>query len=100
VAVKSYYEEVLDPRKRYTTILQKCMEKVMEQVRKDHYLTFCKHLLIFDLTLGPNFLKEIQVHYDMNSKPQMFREALDVGILICDSTTKTLLKQWNECLGR
>jgi hypothetical protein len=74
VAIKLYYEEVPDPRKRSTPTLQKCMEKVMEQVRKDHYLAFCKHLLVCDPTLGPNFLKEIQVQYDMSSKPQMFTE--------------------------
>jgi hypothetical protein len=76
VAVKPYYEEIHDPIKRSTTTLQKCMEKVMEQVRKDHYSPFCKHLLVCDPTLGPNFLKEIQVHYDMNLKPQMFMEKL------------------------
>jgi hypothetical protein len=76
VTIKSYYEEVPDLRKRSTTTLQKCMEKVVEQVRKDHYLTFYKHLLVCDPTLGPNFLKEIQVHYDMNSKPQMFTKKL------------------------
>jgi hypothetical protein len=40
--------------------------------------TFCKHLLICDATLGLGFLKEIQVHYDMNSKLKMFIEKLQM----------------------
>jgi hypothetical protein len=35
-----YCEKVLDPGKRSTSMLQKCMEKAMEQVRKNHYSTF------------------------------------------------------------
>ncbi len=46
----------------------------MEQVKKDPYSTFCKHLPICDPSLGANFLKEIHVHYDMNSKPEMVVE--------------------------
>jgi hypothetical protein len=71
-----YYEEVFDLGKRSTTTFQKCMEKAMEQVRKNHYSTFYKHILVCDPTLGPNFLKEIRVHYDMNLKSQMFMEKL------------------------
>jgi hypothetical protein len=40
------------------------MEKAVEQVKKDHYSTFYKHL-ICDQAFSPDFLKEIQVHYDM-----------------------------------
>jgi hypothetical protein len=36
----------------------------MEQVRKEHYQTFCKHLPICDLALELEFLQEIQAHYD------------------------------------
>jgi hypothetical protein len=67
VVVKLYYEEVSDLVERSTTKLQECMDKAMELVQKEHYFAFCKHLLVCDLALGPNFLKEIQVHYDMNS---------------------------------
>jgi hypothetical protein len=52
------------------------MERAMDQVKKDHYSTFCKHLLVFDLALGPNFLKEIQVYYNMNSERKMFTKKL------------------------
>jgi hypothetical protein len=52
------------------------MEKAMEEVKKDHYYTFCKHLPMCDHAFGTNFLKEIQVHYDMNFEPKMFIEKL------------------------
>jgi hypothetical protein len=51
------------------------MEKAMEEVKKDHYLTFCKHF-ICDPAFGPNFLKEIQANYDMNSKPKILTKKL------------------------
>jgi hypothetical protein len=47
------------------------MERAMEQVRKDQYSTLCKHLPICDPSLGVDFLREIQVHYDMNSNPKI-----------------------------
>jgi hypothetical protein len=52
------------------------MEKAMEQVRKEHYLTFCKHLLVCDPGLWIEFLQEIQAHYDNNLEPEMFIEEL------------------------
>ncbi len=48
----------------------------MDQVRKDHTFAFTKHLPICDHAFGPKFLKQIQVHYDMNLKPKMFIEKL------------------------
>jgi hypothetical protein len=59
------------------------MEKVVEQVNKDHYSAFYKHLLICDQALGLDFLKEIQVHYDMNSKPKKFIEKLQMLAYSC-----------------
>jgi hypothetical protein len=38
---------------------QEWMEKAMDEVRKDHYLAFYKHLPICDTSLGLDFLKEI-----------------------------------------
>jgi hypothetical protein len=52
------------------------MEKVLEQVRKDHYSAFCKHLLVRDFFLVVDFLREIQVHYDMNLELEMLIEQL------------------------
>jgi hypothetical protein len=59
VAVKLYHEEILALAKRSTCKLQEYMEKTMELVWKEHYYAFCKHLLVCDPALRPNFLKEI-----------------------------------------
>jgi hypothetical protein len=52
------------------------MEKTMEQVRNNHYLGFYKRLPICDPFLGVDFLREMQVHYDMNLVPKMLIEKL------------------------
>ncbi len=43
----------------------------MEQVKKEHYLAFCKYLFVCDLALGLKFLQEIQTHYDNNLELEM-----------------------------
>jgi hypothetical protein len=83
VAVKLYYEKIPNPMKRSTNKLQKRVEKVMEQVWKDHHSTFCKHLPVCDPTFGPYFLKEVQVHYVINSKPKMLMEKLQMLAYSC-----------------
>ncbi len=77
MVVKFYYEKVFDLTKRSTTKLQECMEKAVEQVKKDHYSAFYKQL-VCDQALSPDFLKEIQVHYDMNLEPEMLIEKLQM----------------------
>ncbi len=72
--MKPYYEKVPNLVERSTTKLQEHMEKAMELVCKEHYSTFYKHLLVCDMALGPNFFKEIQVHYNMNLKLEMLIE--------------------------
>jgi hypothetical protein len=52
------------------------MEKAMEQVKKDHYFVFFKHLPVCDPTFGTNFFKEIEVHYDMNFELKMLTKKL------------------------
>jgi hypothetical protein len=52
----------------------------MEEVCKDHYFAFYKHFPMCDLALGPIFLKEIQIHYDMNSNPKMLMEKLQMFV--------------------
>jgi hypothetical protein len=49
--MKLYYEEFPLKLERSLIKFKEWMEKEMEHVRKDHYSTFCKHLLICDLTL-------------------------------------------------
>jgi hypothetical protein len=58
--VKLYYEEFPNVKDCSPLKLHKQMDhKAMEQVRKDHYLAFCKHLPICDPSLGTCFLREI-----------------------------------------
>jgi len=56
--IKLYYEEFLEGD-----------ETLSHQAQ-------AKHLLLFDLALCPNFLKEIQIYYDMNSEPKMLMKKL------------------------
>jgi hypothetical protein len=52
--------------------------KVMESVRKEHMTTFHKRLPICDLSLGVEFLQQVQVHYNMNFDPEMMIEKLQL----------------------
>jgi len=74
------------------------MEKAMEQVRKDHLITFTKHLPIYDLALSPKFMIQIQIHYDMNSNPKMFINKLQMlaSIAISNKHKLAWFIQWNE----
>ncbi len=70
----------------------------MEQAKKDHYSTIYKHLPICDPSLGAYFLKEIQVHYDMNSEPEMLTEKFQMLTYSCVLAKQKFLwfKVWNE----
>jgi hypothetical protein len=59
MAIKLYCEEVPQEGDISLAKLQIFMEKVMEQMRKEHYSTFCKHFTICDRAFGPKFLQEI-----------------------------------------
>ncbi len=61
VVVKVYYEDFPKGGECFFIKLKEHMEKAMDQVRKDHYSAFCKHLLVCDLVFGQNFLKEIHL---------------------------------------
>jgi hypothetical protein len=50
--------------------------KTMENVRKEHMIAFCKRLPICDPAFGPEFIKQIQVHYNMNPDLEMMTEKL------------------------
>jgi hypothetical protein len=69
VVVKLYYKEIPNEKLKPPSIPQALMDKAMDQVQKDHTSALTKHLLAYDPTFGPKFLKHIQVHYNMNSKP-------------------------------
>ncbi len=55
-----YYEEFPLEADHSLVKLKEQMEKAMEQVKKDRYSTFYKHLPVYDHALGMDFLKEIQ----------------------------------------
>jgi len=76
VVVKIYYENIPTNGKRSIVEFQKQMESTMEQVHKNHYFVFCKYLSMCDPTLGLDFLKEIQTHYNMNFEPEMLTKKL------------------------
>jgi hypothetical protein len=59
VAVKLYYEEVLDPSLSSPSRMQELMEKVMDQVQKENFRAFLKHLPIYDPILGDEFLEQV-----------------------------------------
>ncbi len=80
-----YYEEFPKGGEHSLIKLKECMERAMDKVKKDHYFAFYKHLHVCDPTLGPNFLKEIQVHYDMNFELEMLVEKLQMLVYSCVS---------------
>ncbi len=59
MAIKLYYENVPQEGDKSHAKMQKLIEKTMEQMRKEHYLAFCKHLHVCNPSLGIKFLQEI-----------------------------------------
>ncbi len=51
VTIKLYYKKFPNTQNNSPMKLQESMEKAMDEVRKDHYLTFYKHLPICDPSL-------------------------------------------------
>jgi hypothetical protein len=49
MAIKLYCENIPQETGRSPAKMQELIENAMKQVRKEHYLTFCKHLPICDL---------------------------------------------------
>jgi hypothetical protein len=97
IVVKLYYEEVLDEKLRPPSKLHALMDKVMDQVQEDHTSTFTKHLPICNHPFGFEFLKYIQVHYNMNLEPEMFIEKLQilVSTQVMNEEKVSWLKLWN-----
>jgi UDP-N-acetyl-D-mannosaminuronate dehydrogenase len=78
VVAKFYYEEVLDENLKSSSRTQALMHKVMEHVQKDLTATFTKHLSLCDPVFGLEFLKQIQLHYDVNSDSKMLTKKLQM----------------------
>lgn len=98
VVVKFYYEEVLNLSQRLASKMQTLTEKAMEQIKKDHLTTFTHHLLVCDPSLVPKFMRQIKIHYDMNSDLEMLTEKLQMLALttICNEQKVSWFIQWNE----
>jgi len=69
IVIELYCEEVPREGDKSLVKLHELMEKAMEQVKKEYYLTFYKHLLVCDPALRQKFLQEIQAHYDNYPEP-------------------------------
>jgi len=78
VVVKIYYKEVFDPTLCSPSKMQELMEKTMDQVQKENYNAFFKHLLVCDLIFGKEFFEQIQMHYDMSSECKMLTKRLQM----------------------
>ncbi len=98
MAIKLYCQDIPREGDRSPTKMQELIEKAMEQVRKEHYLAFCKHLHVCDMGFGIKFVQEIQAHYDNNPKLEMLIEKIQM--LMYSTISKeykvSWLKQWNE----
>jgi hypothetical protein len=96
--IELYCEKVLEEggKSCKATIID--LEKAMEQVRKEHYLTFYKHLLDCDIAFGLEFLWEIQTHYDNNPKLEMLTKKLQMFTYFSMSKEQKViwLRQQNE----
>ncbi len=84
VTIKLYYEEFTKGGEHSPIKLKEWKEKAMEQVKKDHYFKFCKHLPMCDLAF-PDFFKAIHIHYDMNFDLEMLMEKLQILTYNCVS---------------
>ncbi len=74
------------------------MERTMEQMWKEIYTTFTKHLLICDIALREDFLQEKYQHYETNLHPKLLTKKLKYWsqIMINNKEKFKWLKTWNE----
>lgn len=98
VTMKLYYKEVPDPSCHSPSKMQELMEKAMDQVRKDNFSAFVKHLFVSNPIPGEEFLEHVQMHYDMFSKLEMLTEKLQMLVTSYVNNKKKVkwLKQWNQ----
>ncbi len=98
VTVKLYYKGVLDPSFNSPSRMQEFMEKAMDQVRKENFNAFLKHLFIYNPILGNKFLEQVYMHYDMFSEPKMLIEKFQMLVTSYVSSKQTFkwFKRWNQ----
>jgi hypothetical protein len=73
-----YYANFPNPTFQDLEMLVLLNNKAMENVQKEHMIAFYKRLLVCDPTFSPEFLKQIQIHYNMNLDPEMMTEKLQL----------------------
>lgn len=98
VVMKLYYEEVLDPSFHSPSKMQELMEKTMNQVRKQNFSAFLKHLFVCNPIIGDKFLKEVQMHYDMSFELEVLAEKIQMLVTSCVSNEQKVkwFKKWNQ----
>jgi hypothetical protein len=89
---------VVDLALRDPNQLETLNNKAMDAVQEEHMTTFHKRLPVCDPSLGPKFLQEVHIHYDMNPKSEMVTEKLQMLVSTCVSIDHKLfwLRQWNR----
>jgi hypothetical protein len=85
IAHQLYYADVVDPTLRDPDQQETLSNKAMDAIYKEHMTAFHKRLPICDPSLGPNFLYEVQIHYNMNPEPEMFMKKLQMLVSACVS---------------
>ncbi len=70
----------------------------MEVYCKEHIIMFHKCSHVCDPTLDIKFLHHVQVHHNMNSKPEILMEKLQMLVFAFVSNEPKVhwLKQWNQ----
>jgi hypothetical protein len=85
-----YFADVEDLVERDLDQLKILSNKAMEAVWKEHMMGFHKCLPMCDPSLGPSFLQEVQVHYDINLELKMLIEKLQMLMSTCVSNKQKL----------
>ncbi len=85
IAHQLYYADVADPALRDSDQLETLSNKAMDAIYKEHMTAFHKWLPVCDPSLGPKFLYEVQIHYNMNLEPEMFTKKLQMLVSACVS---------------
>jgi hypothetical protein len=95
-----YYVKVLNPLLQKNDIIDSLCNKTVQSVKMEHMTPFHKRLLVYDPTLGPEFLEQVHVHYDMNLDLKMLTKKLQMLVLaqVTNEQKAYWLKQWNQSL--
>jgi hypothetical protein len=98
IAHQMYYVDVIDANGWDSNQLESLNTKVTEVYCKEHIIMFHKRSHVCDPTLDIKFLHHVQVHHNMNSKPEILMEKLQmlVSAFVSNEPKVHWLKQWNQ----